>query len=630
MAAISPERGLRFVVDASEALGRSLDYEETLGEVANLAVPLVADWFAVDVIQPDQSLKQITSEHPDPEQQAFLMELRRRFRAERQGSAGVARVIHTGESELREDVRGLAEIELAAGEEEMYDRLAARSYLIVPMTARGATIGALTLLSTAEGRHYDAEDVAFAEYLGRKLASAIESSRLHGAVQRANDRLEFLARASAILSATLDADVSLREVAELAVPTIADRARFDTDARPARSTLEPQRIVVPLAGGGATHGALVLERDTRRYDRSDLSLAEDLGRRAGAAIANTLLYRQLSAREAVTAHELSLVVENVQDYGIFMLDPTGHVMTWNRGAERLFGYTADEILGQPLAPTLGAELEEQWLPRKDGTRFLAAIATTPLHEDDGTLVGYGRVIRDVTEARATEAELRRSNQDLGEYASIVSHDLREPLRLIDGFSELAGARLRNAGDEDGVALIDRIRRAVERMQALITALRTYAEVGGSEVDLQPTDLNRVVENALLAVGVAVEESGAEVTVGALPEVIGDEQLLEQLLQNLLANALKFTDAQPVVGVGAERDGERWLVHVDDNGIGIAPGDAERIFGMLTRLHGQDDYPGAGIGLAVCQRIVELHGGTIAATPREEGGTRFSFDLSAAG
>jgi signal transduction histidine kinase len=102
------------------------------------------------------------------------------------------------------------------------------------------------------------------------------------------------------------------------------------------------------------------------------------------------------------------------------------------------------------------------------------------------------------------------------------------------------------------------------------------------------------------------------------------------MQNLLANALKFTTERPVVAVGAEPADDRWRIHVDDNGIGIAPDDAERIFGMLTRLHGQEEYPGTGIGLAVCERIVELHGGSIAAAPREGGGTRFSFELPAAG
>src|SRR3954447_9120280 len=159
---MDPESALGFLAQASEVLAGSLDYEHTLAEVARLVVPDMADWCAVDIVQDDGSLRQITSTHPDAEQEALLMELRRRYRAEKGGSAGAAYSIQTGKPTLAEDTRGSAEINLKPEEQEVYQRLGPRSYIIVPLVARGRTIGALTLLSAREGRHYTDADLDFA------------------------------------------------------------------------------------------------------------------------------------------------------------------------------------------------------------------------------------------------------------------------------------------------------------------------------------------------------------------------------------------------------------------------------------------------------------------------------------
>ncbi len=204
---MDPEAALGFLAQASGVLAGSLDYERTLLEVARLAVPDVADWCAVDIVEPDGSLRQITSTHPDPEQEGLLMELRRRYRAEKGGSAGAAYAILTGEPTLAEDTRGSAEIDLRSDEREVYERLGPKSYMIVPLMARGRTIGALTLLTTREGRHYTEADLDFAEHLGRRFALAIDNARLYDEAESARAMLDTLFRSVPVGLAILDADL---------------------------------------------------------------------------------------------------------------------------------------------------------------------------------------------------------------------------------------------------------------------------------------------------------------------------------------------------------------------------------------------------------------------------------------
>jgi serine phosphatase RsbU (regulator of sigma subunit) len=221
---LSAEQSLDFLDHASEVLARSLDYEQTLQDVARLAVPELADWCAIDVVQPDGSLRQITSKHPDPDQEEFLMELRRRFRDQVRDSAGVAKVIRTGEVEHVPDTDSQPAdvVVLKPEERQLYERLAPRSYLIVPLITRGRTIGALTLLSTREGRHYGKRDVDFAHHLARRFALAIDNARLFDQSVDARRRAEFLVRAGEILSASMDYEETLQNVAAIAVPELAD------------------------------------------------------------------------------------------------------------------------------------------------------------------------------------------------------------------------------------------------------------------------------------------------------------------------------------------------------------------------------------------------------------------------
>jgi light-regulated signal transduction histidine kinase (bacteriophytochrome) len=229
-------------------------------------------------------------------------------------------------------------------------------------------------------------------------------------------------------------------------------------------------------------------------------------------------------------------------------------------------------------------------------------------------------------------ELERSNRDLEQFAYVASHDLSEPLRTVGGFVRLLEARYKGRLDEDADEFIHFAVDGVRRMQRLIDDLLQFSRVGRAEAPRDAVDLAALVPDVLEGLHDAIDRSAAEVQLAALPVVLGDAAQLAQLFQNLLSNALKFTDGHPArVRVTAQPSAELWQLAVIDDGIGIDPSAARRIFQMFQRLHVAEAYDGTGIGLAICERIVERHGGRIWVEPGPGGvGSAFRFTLPSAG
>ncbi|MGI9081316.1 MAG: sensor histidine kinase [Thermoleophilaceae bacterium] len=228
----------------------------------------------------------------------------------------------------------------------------------------------------------------------------------------------------------------------------------------------------------------------------------------------------------------------------------------------------------------------------------------------------------------SQAELERSNRELEQFASVTSHDLQAPLSTISMYAELLERR--HGSDLDGgTSLIDGIRGATQQARTLIRDLLEYSRAGRGRLRVEAVAIEAVVEHALEAVAGDIREAGARVAVGPLPVVHAERTNLGRVFQNLVANAVKFRgERPPEVAIGAEREGPAWRFWVSDNGIGMDPQHAERIFEPFQRLHGEEDYAGTGIGLAVCARIVEQHGGRIWVTTNPGEGSVFSFTLPA--
>jgi light-regulated signal transduction histidine kinase (bacteriophytochrome) len=225
------------------------------------------------------------------------------------------------------------------------------------------------------------------------------------------------------------------------------------------------------------------------------------------------------------------------------------------------------------------------------------------------------------------AELERSNAELEQFARITSHDLSEPLRVIAGFAQLLQRRYQGRLDGDADQLIGFIVEGVHRMHTLIAGVLAYSHAGQARLAPGPVDLGAVVRQAVEALDPMVTATRAKVEAGELPRVHADPAQLQELLQNLLANALTFHGRQPPrIRLTASREPDAWRVSVADNGIGIDAAHRDTIFRIFQRLHGRDDYPGTGVGLAVCQRIVQRHGGRIWVEPGPEGGSVFHFTL----
>ena len=223
--------------------------------------------------------------------------------------------------------------------------------------------------------------------------------------------------------------------------------------------------------------------------------------------------------------------------------------------------------------------------------------------------------------------LARSNEDLEHFAYVASHDLQEPLRIISGYLDLLKRRYGGQLDEDANEFIEYAVDAAKRMQGMIRALLEYSRVGTHGGAMSRTESAAAAREAVSNLRVAIEESGAEVTVGDLPVVRADPAQLAQLFQNLISNGIKFSDGKlPRVEVGAEQENGEWRFRVRDNGVGFDSTQADRLFVIFQRLHTQEEYPGTGIGLAVCKKIAERHGGRIWAEARTGGGATFWFTL----
>lgn len=354
---------------------------------------------------------------------------------------------------------------------------------------------------------------------------------------------------------------------------------------------------------------------------------------------------------------LRLLVEHVGD-AVFMLDNDGKVMTWTPAAERVLGYRAEEALSlrvddfyvpeerERAAPTAElttalsrgrAELEG-WRVAKSGQRLWAHVVTCPIVGPSGEVRGFAQIVQDRTALRATELELarharelERSNRDLEVFASVASHDLQEPLRKLRMFGDRLKQRLPALSDPEAAQLVERMNGAAERLQTLIEELLQYSRVASEVRPLARVDLNVLARQAVEELSGAVERTGARIEVEALPSIPADAARMRQVFSNLISNALKFArpGVPPRVTIRAQPAGdELWAVRVEDNGIGFDQRYAERIFGLFQRLHGRAEYPGSGIGLAICRRVVEHHGGTIEAEGRPGAGAAFTMLLPA--
>ncbi|MFP8953217.1 PAS domain S-box protein [Natrialbaceae archaeon A-arb3/5] len=259
-------------------------------------------------------------------------------------------------------------------------------------------------------------------------------------------------------------------------------------------------------------------------------------------------------------------------------------------------------------------------------RHLSAY-TLPVRDATGDIFAGMLMVQDITERTEIQRQLEESNERLEQFAYAASHDLQEPLRMITSYLQLIEQRYGDELDEDGQEFIEFAVDGADRMRDMIDGLLQYSRVDTQGDPLQPVDLTAVVEDVTLDLQLKIEEEAADIELEELPRVSGDSDQLRQIFQNLLSNAIEYSgDEPPRIRIAAEHDGEMWRISVHDDGIGIDPDEADRIFQVFERLHASTERDGTGIGLALCERIVERHGGEIWVESQPEGGSTFHFTL----
>jgi PAS domain S-box-containing protein len=371
--------------------------------------------------------------------------------------------------------------------------------------------------------------------------------------------------------------------------------------------------------------------------------------------------RKLGQFSAIIQHSALAIVSK---------DLNGIIQTWNAGAEKIYGYSAEEVRGKNISILIPdgenneiseqinmllqdkkIEIYETNRLRKDGTVICVSITLSPIRNASGDIIAISSISDDISELKKVQEALRakeraedvrkgaekalfklneeltRSNKELQQFAYLTSHDLQEPLRTISTFTQFLAQRYQGHFDKEGEQFIHYIVESAHRMKNLINDLLTYSMVGSRTSPFTEVDFNHVFEKVVHHLAFIVQKKNAVITRGELPSVLGDESQLIQLLRNLVDNSLKFCNKTPAIHISAKEQPDVYLFSVRDNGIGINQKYAHKIFLIFQRLVARDEYEGTGIGLAVCKRIAERHGGKIWFESKLGEGTTFYFTIA---
>jgi PAS domain S-box-containing protein len=359
------------------------------------------------------------------------------------------------------------------------------------------------------------------------------------------------------------------------------------------------------------------------------------------------------------------MIAEVQDYAIILMSVDGVIKNWNIGAEKIKGYSSEEILGKnfqifytsqdrerglplqllAIAKKAGRATHEGWRVRKDGSKFWGSITITALHNKNTDVIGFSKVTRDLTQQKIAEeklaeytSELEIQNSELEQFAYIASHDLQEPLRKIQTFAELIKENFDNK--EFVEKYFQKLETSAKRMSELVHSLLSYSRLSKDRPAGPEVDLNVVLQEVKDNFELLIEEKRATITNEHLPKVLGNHTQLGQLFSNLISNSLKFSQQLPLIQISSSVVERRqltdapkgltaehyYLIGFQDNGIGFEKQYKEKIFSFFQRLHGKHDYAGTGIGLALCKKIAENHNGFISADSELGDGALFCVYL----
>lgn len=652
----SREASARFMAEASQVLGESLDHEATVASLATLAVPRIADWCSVEMLEPDGSARQLAVAHVDPDKLALARRLRQQYPLGPDAPMGAPAVGRTGVPEVLWEIPQETLDSLSPDPElrRIVNELGLRSYMCVPMVGPEGVIGAITFVQGPSGRTFDEQDLALATELARHAATAIEHARLYRDVTR--------------LAATLDAvrDAILVFDPQALVFTHVNQGAVDQvgytreellrmtplDVKPLYDERAYRGLIEPLVDGtlrSRTISTLHRHKDGRlipvevsmqfvKLDGADgrlVSIARDVTERVEA---EARLHR-LAQSEQSRAAEFAAVIGAIGD-AVVVCSPRGDVTHVNPAARRLFGGSLatwervhdqlEDADGRAPAPGVPAQQGPVELRRRGRDQWLAVTAYPVLGEPPqaGTagrpVIATIMLIRDVTEGRHAQ---RAQEAFIG----VLSHELRTPVTTIYGGAKVLGERGDTLAPDVRADVYRDIAAESERLYRLVEDLLVLARFEGvmpGSLGDEPVLLQRI-----LPAIIDVERSRFPATIFAtemapgLPTVRAERTYVEQVTRNLLANAAKYSPTGSTVRMQIAATEGAVEVRVTDEGPGFPEEEAERLFELFYRSPSTARVAsGAGIGLFVCRRLVEAMGGRMWARPRPEGGSEFGFSL----
>lgn len=441
----------------------------------------------------------------------------------------------------------------------------------------------------------------------------------------------------------------------------------------------PDLVLMDIMLGGEVDGVMAAEQIRSRFDIPVIYITayadEDTVRRAKITEPYGYIIKPFQERElhitidiALYKHKMERKLKESEKWfattlrsigdAVIATDKNGLITFMNPVAECLMGWKSEEILHKRLTEVFNIINRDSRRPvdnsvtkviregriaglanhtlliAKDGKEIPINDSAAPIRDDAGNIIGVVLVFRDVTEREKAESrlkrladELKRSNSDLEQFAYIASHDLQSPLRSVESFTQLLAMKYKGKLDAKADEFIKYISDGIRNMQMLINGLLEYSKVGSDGRTFASVDMTSCVNRALTNLRAAVDEKDAEIIHdNTLPEVYGDAIQLTSLFQNLIGNSIKFSQERPKIRIFSKVEDKLAVFSVRDNGIGIEAKDAEKIFAVFRRLHGSSEYPGTGIGLAICKKIVERHGGRIWVESEPDKGSTFYFTL----
>ena len=369
-------------------------------------------------------------------------------------------------------------------------------------------------------------------------------------------------------------------------------------------------------------------------------------------LTNTTEHKKVEDAFAKKKDELQTIFDSSRSF-IFYKDKENRFLQVNKAFAEILGQPREKLEGISLFDIFPKEQAEAYwkddkevmkserpkfnivepMPYKDTIRYVQT-DKIPYRDVNGNIIGIIGFAVDITERKQTEEELeltmkklQRSNKELGHFAYVASHDLKEPLRMISSFLQLLERRYNDKLDQDATEFIEFAVSGAKRMDAMINDLLEYSQVANKERDRINVNFNEVIEQVFLILKISIDENHAVITHDLLPTITADEKMMVQLFQNLIGNAIKYKGKEtPKIHISSHRKGNEYVFTVKDNGIGISPEHMERIFTIFKRLHTQEEYKGTGIGLSIAQKIIHRHHGNIWAESELGNGTTFYFTI----